>query len=875
MKKSLFLVFILSSITVFGLGGCSKNKKAVPAVEVDPIASGIEMAQTLVQEGDPVNGIKTLEELNQRYPNQAEILEALAFAHTNQNNHLEAAFYFESIAKLDSAQANLFLQAAQSYEEEKEYDSAMRCYNLYLEAHPANGKAWKDYAKVLVKKQEFDHALEAYIRALSAENGKPTPFEVISIGKLYFKKGDLAQANDWYELGKTTAESRPYALLGQAEIRIKQNNLAETESLLNTLTQEYPSFKNQAAYTHLFKKFQEAKAKQEQRIAIKAQAAEKARIAAEEIRIAAEIKAAEEARAAAKAREREIIETADDVLDPETGQAAEYEQIAISGVFDAQPEVQSSIPYTAETPATETLATTTQSEAQPQPSAPSQPKVTATSTFVVNNEDNSPNKDTKEPEALPQSKQPSANTVTPATTETKPAHTASTVSSSATTRTITSVQPTQSVSAQSTIAQPVSTLSTSQADATAQRNSGIQVNTTPVVNTTNTTHSAAVIRATSSTKPTAPVNAIAQDIAASQTNAGTQNSISTPQVATQVSSVSKINAASTARQTSTSVTAPTPTVNAATLNTPATTTTSTKTITATQPSAATQQPISTTQISSFAKINATANKRQTKASISTSTPTVNAATLNTPTASTTTSKTPAANATINTVKAREAAPSVNTIPSVNTVKPTATTITAANVANLTTTTPAKQPSSVNTLQTAANAAPQNNVMDDAINACWKAVEAQPKSEKNWLSLSDAYSRKNDIVHAQSTALEALRVNPNSDVAATHYINVLNKNTNRSEYFVEINKLKQQFPHSASVATEIAHSYEEKLNNPRNAYYTYLQFLEKNPNHPQKAKIEAESKRLYLKLNPANLIQTSAKTPMPSSASMRTNNVIKR
>lgn len=496
MKKSLLILSVASAITFLGLFGCSKSKKTEAAPIVDPIASGIEMSQALIQEGDPVNGIKTLEELNQQYPNQEEILEALAFAHTNQNNHLEAAFYFESIAKLDNTQSNLFLQAARSYEEEKEHDSALRCYNRYLDAHPADGKTWKAFAKILIKKEEYDHALQAYNRALSNENGKPTPFEIISIGKLYFKKGDLSQANDWYELGKSTAESRPYALLGQAEIRLNQEKLQDAETLLSTLIQEYPTFKTQSPYIHLSKKLQSAKAK-----------------------LAALAKAAAEA---------QIV--------TETQTATDAQAPTVAHILDAKSSDNES--------------------------------------------------------------------------------------------------------------------------------------------------------ATASNHPTSTTS---ED------------------------------------------------------------TTTTASATITQPEV----------------INA------------------------------------------------------------------------------------------DTFLSEANAAFQSHETDKAIRLYWKAAEAEPKSEKSWIALSQLYLNLQDFPHAQSTALEAMRVNPYSEAAAINYVNVLNPNTDRTEYFSEINRLKQQFPNSAPLVTEISKSYEQKLHNPRNAYYTYLQFLQKNPTHPQKPVIEADANRLYKLLNP-----TSA-SPTPS------------
>jgi tetratricopeptide (TPR) repeat protein len=230
---------ILFSITPF-LGftqlRCSKHD---PQAEAQKQASRrleqLTLAGNSLTEGKPLEAIAILESLNQENPNDADILEQLAFAYSGQNEYDEAALYFERAAQL-SAEPHLRLYAAQAFLQTGNLSAARTHYEAYLSDNPGEALAWKELGAILRQEGQDEAALNALLNALKYAERSPSGAEALEIAQLYSALGNTPQAEAWYQAALDQHdESTNAALFGLLNIHAQREDWEDAQKAYRQL----------------------------------------------------------------------------------------------------------------------------------------------------------------------------------------------------------------------------------------------------------------------------------------------------------------------------------------------------------------------------------------------------------------------------------------------------------------------------------------------------------------------------------------------------------------------------------------------------------------------------------------------------------------
>jgi len=201
----------------------------------------LESARAAIEDGDYDKALEVLNPLAERYPDRAEVLEAIGEAQEESGNRFFAALFYERAANLDPEYAGLWWTAAQLFAAEEERVKALNAVDSYLEFFPDNAEAWRFSADLLARENRIQSALSAHLRAERQDGPTRNPAYAAEMGRLYLQAGNPAQADAYF---RTAAESAPEdrlsALLGQLTVAYRAENFARAESLIESLDEEFP-----------------------------------------------------------------------------------------------------------------------------------------------------------------------------------------------------------------------------------------------------------------------------------------------------------------------------------------------------------------------------------------------------------------------------------------------------------------------------------------------------------------------------------------------------------------------------------------------------------------------------------------------------------
>ena len=184
---------------------------------------------------------------------------------------------------------------------------------------PAYVKTWLYLGVVYEQLNRFDEAIAAYRRVLPAA-GSLSANVANNLGNVYFKRGDIQMAEQFYSqaIGFDSVYSRAY--LGRANTLIKAGNLRNAMSDYEQYLTLEPRTPQRSGIEQVIGLLREEFAAEERR---KLLAEEEERRVAEELRIAEEIRQAEEIRVAEERRVAEEIRQAEELRIAEERRVAE------------------------------------------------------------------------------------------------------------------------------------------------------------------------------------------------------------------------------------------------------------------------------------------------------------------------------------------------------------------------------------------------------------------------------------------------------------------------------------------------------------------------------------------------------------------------
>ena len=202
----------------------------------------------------------------------------------------------------------MLANAAKTYEQAGQFQSAARAYEKYLKLKPRDMIAWKSLSKCHEKMSKYQDALNASLEGVKKSERNPDTREACDIGNLFLKVGNAVQGRRWLEaaLAATSEENRQTRadiLKGLVAVYLAQRETAALEGAVAELDKTSPGFVKEK-YPQLHGQLAEFRRKlKEAEDALKAaelKKAEEAKKAEEEKRLAEEKKAAEEAAEKAK-----------------------------------------------------------------------------------------------------------------------------------------------------------------------------------------------------------------------------------------------------------------------------------------------------------------------------------------------------------------------------------------------------------------------------------------------------------------------------------------------------------------------------------------------------------------------------------------------
>lgn len=228
-KRGLFLWALIGILLV----GCGN-----PEARYERTMSEVRLA---LQENRADDAIELLNQLNEQFPNRAEVLFSMGQAHEAINERLFAAFFYEQAASLDETYAESWLQSARIYHRAGDTAQAIIALEEYLSRFPDDAEAWRFSANLLLENRRLQSALTSHMRAQRLEGPNPNPEYAAEIANLYLELGNLAQAETYFAIALEDApQDRMTALLGQLGIFYRTNRFEEAEAVIAILDDEFP-----------------------------------------------------------------------------------------------------------------------------------------------------------------------------------------------------------------------------------------------------------------------------------------------------------------------------------------------------------------------------------------------------------------------------------------------------------------------------------------------------------------------------------------------------------------------------------------------------------------------------------------------------------
>ena len=348
----LFVLIFLATATFASAGWFKKSPEKLEQERQEKCQKAVGKAQTLLFDDKNQEAITLLEESYKKLGEMPQLCEALAFAYSQDGQYPMAAIYFEKASALTKNNPDMLMSAAKCYEQASMDSAALGIYERYLKLRPNDDVAWRSMARLFLKSEKYQDALNAYLTCLKHSNRHPNTAEAAEIGTLFLKLGNKVQARTWLEpalkaTDESNVEARTKILVALVDLYLSEGdtpNLETSVELLNKidaniLATKYPDLMEQLrihrekveeakrAIEEKKKAEAEQKAKEEAEIKAKEEAELKAKEDAEKARIEAEQKAKDEE----LAKEQSVQESAPSLKDVEEAPEvnpleAEYEK---------------------------------------------------------------------------------------------------------------------------------------------------------------------------------------------------------------------------------------------------------------------------------------------------------------------------------------------------------------------------------------------------------------------------------------------------------------------------------------------------------------------------------------------------------------------
>ena len=145
--------------------------------------------------------------------------------------------------------------------------------------------------------------------------------------------------------------------------------------------------------------------------------------------------------------------------------------------------------------------------------------------------------------------------------------------------------------------------------------------------------------------------------------------------------------------------------------------------------------------------------------------------------------------------------------------------------------PSSPPQTVEELMADAETATLDRDFKSAIRKYWTAISIANNRAEVWNLLSRAYLVDGQLNNAETTALEAVRLEPRRVAYTLDYLRVAQRSLAPEDFLAELETAYARFPVSPEITLSIARGHELISRDRSAARNLYLRFIDIAPNHP--------------------------------------------
>ena len=234
-------------MTLLLLTACSDPE--VPNKRQDQsFADALTVANQLIYENHIDQALRQLEILDKKYPNNAAVIEALAFAYARKPDPAMAAFYFDALLRLDPERTDMLLYSARAHTDSQDWASASNAYQQYLKESPNDVAAWKALGNTYLQQNQLQAAAESLTKVIELQRTKAKPEDTLKIAHIYHNINQPDTAQVWYQetiaLSPNQAQLYAQAHLGLLEIALANKQWSQAEVYIEQIDQSAPAVLN-------------------------------------------------------------------------------------------------------------------------------------------------------------------------------------------------------------------------------------------------------------------------------------------------------------------------------------------------------------------------------------------------------------------------------------------------------------------------------------------------------------------------------------------------------------------------------------------------------------------------------------------------------
>ncbi|HAV14661.1 MAG TPA: hypothetical protein DCX06_14385 [Opitutae bacterium] len=227
------LLFILLSLTLFGLIGCSgpKEKKA----------SSLADAAELQKQGKNDAALVILEALAEEYPNDPSILRQIGEIFKAQGDTTMAAFFLEQAHQQSPNDIELLYQTYSALVAADQPAGVLLEKLATQSPESMTPGLWQELGKHYAEANKTQSALDAYLKGVNPDKVAPSAETAAAIGKLFIQLENPAQAERWLSLAADNdSPDALTALFGLLKLRLDRKNWEGAEAIISRIDKQFP-----------------------------------------------------------------------------------------------------------------------------------------------------------------------------------------------------------------------------------------------------------------------------------------------------------------------------------------------------------------------------------------------------------------------------------------------------------------------------------------------------------------------------------------------------------------------------------------------------------------------------------------------------------